>query len=59
MLSKKKIIGSVVYVIFQLKIVGGRKIVQEGGEILPKVSAKFWENSSSKFTETVTLPVVY
>jgi len=35
-----KISESVVYVISQLILLVGREIVQEGGEILPKVSPK-------------------
>jgi len=54
MLSKTKILESIVYVIFQLILFWGREIVQGGGEILPKfpsnVSAKFWVNFwSSKY----------
>jgi len=47
-LSKMKILESIVYVISQLMFLGGREIAQEGGEIFPKVSpklyAKFWED---------------
>jgi len=39
-----KIIKSIVYVInFSINNFWGGGIVQKGGEILPKVSAKFWE----------------
>jgi len=46
-----KLLESIVYVISQLIFFGGRKIVQGGGEILPKVSfkdlSKFWVNFGS------------
>jgi len=32
-----KILESIVFVISQLRFLGGREITQEGGEILPKV----------------------
>jgi len=47
-LTKIKISESIVYVISQLILLGGREISQEGGEIFSKVSPKlqatFWEN---------------
>jgi len=36
-----KISESLVYLFSQLTFLGGREIVQEGGEIFPKVSPKF------------------
>jgi len=38
------ILESIVYVKSRLNLLGGKKIVQGGGEILPKVSANFLGN---------------
>jgi len=49
-LSKMKMLQSIVYLINQLIFFGGREIAQGGGESKPKVSLKFSVNfGSSKF----------